>query len=342
MAPRDRPEPPAASAPSLVESVPNFSEGRRRAVIDAILAAVRRSGPVRCLDFSSDPDHNRSVLTLAGHPDAVRAALEALVLACVERLDLRAHQGGHPRMGAVDVIPLVPIRGVTMEDCVRMARDLGAAIAARHGLPVYLYEKAASAPHRRNLAEIRKGEFEGFPDKIKDPLWKPDFGPDRVHPTAGCVAVGARARIVRAEQDIVEDREEGKEPAPLEDVRDAFGDGAVGRQAVDPLIEEGDPPRRRPQEPRDRVHQRGLAGAVRAEQAHDLALVHPHRSLPQDLEIAVGDVEPLDGQHAGALTARTPARGRPRRPGARARRRPAGHRRSPRRGRAPRCAARPR
>src|SRR3990167_5479425 len=98
MAPRDRPEPPAASAPSLVESVPNFSEGRRRAVIDAILAAVRRSGPVRCLDFSSDPDHNRSVLTLAGHPDAVRAALEALVLACVERLDLRAHQGGHPRM----------------------------------------------------------------------------------------------------------------------------------------------------------------------------------------------------------------------------------------------------
>ena len=196
MAPRDRPEPPAASAPSLVESVPNFSEGRRRAVIDAILAAVRRSGPVRCLDFSSDPDHNRSVLTLAGHPDAVRAALEALVLACVERLDLRAHQGGHPRMGAVDVIPLVPIRGVTMEDCVRMARDLGAAIAARHGLPVYLYEKAASAPHRRNLAEIRKGEFEGFPDKIKDPLWKPDFGPDRVHPTAGCVAVGAREFLI--------------------------------------------------------------------------------------------------------------------------------------------------
>lgn len=99
-------------------------------------------------------------------------------------------------MGAVDVIPLVPIRGVTMEDCVRMARDLGAAIAARHGLPVYLYEKAASAPHRRNLAEIRKGEFEGFPDKIKDPLWKPDFGPDRVHPTAGCVAVGAREFLI--------------------------------------------------------------------------------------------------------------------------------------------------
>jgi len=196
MAEGDREAPPAATASPLVESVPNFSEGRRREVIDAILAAVRSSGPVTCLDFSSDPDHNRSVLTLAGHPDAVRAALEALVLACVERLDLRAHQGGHPRMGAVDVIPLVPIRGVTMEDCVRMARDLGAAIAARHGLPVYLYEKAASAPHRRNLAEIRKGEFEGFPDKIRDPLWKPDFGPGRVHPTAGCVAVGAREFLI--------------------------------------------------------------------------------------------------------------------------------------------------
>jgi glutamate formiminotransferase len=99
-------------------------------------------------------------------------------------------------MGAVDVIPLIPIRGVTMEDCVRLARDLGGALASRHGLPVYLYERAASAPNRRNLAEVRKGEFEGFVDKIQDPLWKPDFGPDRVHPTAGCVAVGAREFLI--------------------------------------------------------------------------------------------------------------------------------------------------
>jgi glutamate formiminotransferase len=196
MARGDRPAPPSASLPPLVESVPNFSEGRRREVIDDVLAAVRRSGPVTLLDFSSDPDHNRSVLTLCGPPGAVRAAVEALVSACVERIDLRAHKGGHPRMGAVDVIPLIPIRGVTMQDCVRMARELGAAIAARHALPVYLYEKAATAPHRRNLAEIRKGEFEGFPGKIKDPLWKPDFGPDRVHPTAGCVAVGAREFLI--------------------------------------------------------------------------------------------------------------------------------------------------
>ncbi len=180
----------------IVESVPNISEGRRREVIDAILDAVRRSGPVFILDLSSDADHNRSVLTLAGSPHAVREGLLALVASCVERIDLRIHRGAHPRMGAVDVIPLVPIRGVTMADCVGLARDLGAVIAARHGLPVYLYDKAATLPHRRNLAEIRKGEFERFPEKIKDPLWKPDFGPERVHSTAGCVAVGAREFLI--------------------------------------------------------------------------------------------------------------------------------------------------
>ncbi|HEV8699734.1 MAG TPA: glutamate formimidoyltransferase [Candidatus Polarisedimenticolia bacterium] len=196
MAPQGRPGSAVAPASLLVESVPNFSEGRRREVIEAIVDAAVGGGPVACLDVSSDPDHNRSVLTLAGHPEAVRSALEAMVAACVGRIDLRAHQGGHPRMGAVDVIPLIPIRGVTMDECVRLARDLGASLAARHGLPVYLYEKAASSPNRRNLAEIRKGEFEGFQEKIKDPLWKPDFGPDRVHPTAGCVAVGAREFLV--------------------------------------------------------------------------------------------------------------------------------------------------
>ena len=180
----------------IVESVPNFSEGRRREVIDAVLDAVHRSGPVSILDFSSDPDHNRSVLTLAGTPEAVRAALLALVAACVERIDLRAHRGAHPRMGAVDVIPLVPIRHLAMQDCIALARDLGAAIAQRHDVPVYLYEKAATSPSRRNLAEIRKGGFEGFPAKIKDPFWKPDFGPERVHPSAGCVAVGAREFLI--------------------------------------------------------------------------------------------------------------------------------------------------
>ncbi len=172
---------------AILECVPNFS---------AIRDAVARSGPVRILDLSSDSDHNRSVLTLAGDPAALAAAVEALVAACVERIDLNRHQGRHPRMGAVDVIPLTPIRGATMQDCVRLARSLGEEIARRHAIPVYLYEEAASAEHRRDLAAIRKGEFEGFPAKIRDPLWKPDFGPDRVHPTAGCVAVGAREFLI--------------------------------------------------------------------------------------------------------------------------------------------------
>ncbi len=180
----------------LIESVPNFSEGRRRDVIDAIVDEVRRSGPIRVLDLTSDPDHNRTVLTLAGDPASVTTALEALAAACVRHIDLRSHAGRHPRMGAIDVVPLVPIRDISMADCVRLARDVGAAIARKLDLPVYLYEEAASAPHRRDLAAIRKGGFEGFPEKIQDPLWKPDFGPSSVHPTAGCVAVGAREFLI--------------------------------------------------------------------------------------------------------------------------------------------------
>ncbi len=181
---------------ALIECVPNFSEGRRPEVIAAVRDAVAASGPVRILDLSSDFDHNRSVLTLAGDAASIRAAVGALVATCVERIDLTRHQGRHPRMGAVDVVPLIPIRGVTMQECVALAREIGAEIARRHQLPVYLYEEAASAEHRRDLAAIRKGEFEGFPAKIRDPLFKPDFGPERVHPTAGCVAVGARGFLI--------------------------------------------------------------------------------------------------------------------------------------------------
>src|SRR5262245_485333 len=180
----------------LIESVPNFSEGRRPDVVEAIVDAVRKSGAVRVLDRSSDADHNRTVLTLCGEPEPLLAGLEALVAACVERIDLTRHAGRHPRMGAVDVIPLVPIRDLTLQDCAAHARALAERVARRHDLPVYLYEEAASAPHRRDLAAIRKGEFEGFADKIRDPLWKPDFGPDRVHPTAGCTAIGAREFLI--------------------------------------------------------------------------------------------------------------------------------------------------
>ena len=180
----------------IIECVPNFSEGRRSDVVDAITEAVRRSGKVHILDRSSDADHNRTVLTLAGEPAAIRTAVEALVAACVERIDLTKHKGHHPRMGAVDVVPLVPIRGIAMKECVQIAREIGKTIAGRHNLPVYLYEEAASAEHRRNLAAVRKGEFEGFGTKMQDAAWKPDFGPDQVHPTAGCVAVGAREFLI--------------------------------------------------------------------------------------------------------------------------------------------------
>lgn len=188
--------PTAGTTAALLESVPNLSEGRDVRLIQEILDAVGASGPVRILDVSSDADHNRSVITLAGEPAAVVQGLEALVAAALERIDLRRHQGRHPRMGAVDVVPLVPIRDLDMGECVRLARELGERLARRHDLPVYLYEEAASAPHRRDLAAVRRGEFEGFSEKMRDPQWQPDFGPARVHPSAGCVAIGAREFLI--------------------------------------------------------------------------------------------------------------------------------------------------
>jgi glutamate formiminotransferase len=182
--------------PTIIECVPNISEGRDRGSIDAIAAAVRGVTGIRLLDVSSDAAHNRSVLTFVGDAPAVRAAVEALFDAVIPRVDLRRHQGEHPRMGAVDVVPFIPIRGASMEDCVALSRETGAAIAARFGVPVYLYEESASSETRRNLAEVRKGQFEGFAEKMKDPRWKPDFGPGAPHPSAGAVAVGARAFLI--------------------------------------------------------------------------------------------------------------------------------------------------
>jgi glutamate formiminotransferase / 5-formyltetrahydrofolate cyclo-ligase len=181
---------------TIIECVPNVSEGRDRASIDAIAAAVRAVPAVRLLDVSSDGSHHRSVLTFVGDAPAVRAGVLALFSAALERIDLRRHSGEHPRMGAVDVVPFIPVRGSTLEDCVALSRDVGAAIAERFGVPVYLYEDSASAEHRRNLAEVRKGQFEGFAEKMKDPKWAPDFGPAQPHASAGAVAVGARAFLI--------------------------------------------------------------------------------------------------------------------------------------------------
>jgi len=181
----------------IIESVPNFSEGRRGEVVQAIVEAVREApGGGRVLNISSDADHNRSVLTLAGDDAQVRASILRLFEVALERIDLRTHKGEHPRLGAVDVVPFVPVKGVTMADCAALARSVGEEVAGRFQLPVYLYEESATAEHRRNLAEIRKGEFEGLPKKMKDPLWAPDFGPAEPHPSAGATVIGAREFLI--------------------------------------------------------------------------------------------------------------------------------------------------
>ncbi|MDD2912353.1 MAG: glutamate formimidoyltransferase [Candidatus Bipolaricaulis anaerobius] len=180
----------------LVESVPNVSEGRDRAAIEAMAAALQSGPTVRLLDVQSDPDHHRTVFTLVGDPDGVADAILRLFAAALPRIDLRLHRGEHPRIGAVDVVPFVPVRGVTMADCVSLARRVGREVWERFRVPVYLYEEAASRPERRDLAEIRRGEFEGFADKILQEEWAPDFGERVLHATAGATAIGAREFLI--------------------------------------------------------------------------------------------------------------------------------------------------
>ena len=180
----------------IMECVPNFSEGRDLQKIDKIVAPFRGKQGVKLLGYSNDEDHNRLVVTVVGEPEPLRdAVLEAIGVA-VELIDLNHHQGQHPRMGAVDVVPFIPIRNVTMEEAVALSKEVGKEVAKRYNLPVFLYEKSASAPHRENLAAVRKGEFEGMAEKIKQPEWHPDFGLAERHPTAGTVAIGARMPLV--------------------------------------------------------------------------------------------------------------------------------------------------
>ncbi len=181
----------------IVECVPNFSEGRRKDVVDAVAAALTSVPGVALLDSEMDAAHNRCVISIAGDPDAVAAAVLAGVGKAVELIDLRQHQGEHPRMGAADVIPFIPIAGVSMEECVRLSAGVAEEIAARFGIPVYLYEQSARSEARRDLAYIRKGEFEGIRDEIgTKPDRKPDFGPLEIHPSAGATAVGARFPLI--------------------------------------------------------------------------------------------------------------------------------------------------
>jgi glutamate formiminotransferase/formiminotetrahydrofolate cyclodeaminase len=183
--------------PRLVECVPNFSEGRRREVVEQLIQTIASTPGAILLDHEMDPDHHRSVLTFAGEPDAVAEAAFRVVRRASELIDLAGHRGEHPRMGATDVVPFVPVEGVTLEECAELARRVGRRIGAELGIPVFLYEAAASRPGRVSLADVRRGEFEGLREAIgKDPERTPDFGPERIHPTAGAVAVGARRFLV--------------------------------------------------------------------------------------------------------------------------------------------------
>jgi len=182
--------------PTLVECVPNFSEGRDKSKVDAIVEAMKMDG-VYLLDREMDADHNRCVITLVGELEAIQEAAIRGVGKAAEILDLTKHQGAHPRMGAADVVPFIPIEGVTLEDCVAMARHAGAEIWKRYQVPVYLYEAAATSAERQNLEYIRRGQFEGMQAEIAtNPARRPDFGEARLHPTAGAVAVGARKALI--------------------------------------------------------------------------------------------------------------------------------------------------
>ena len=180
----------------IMECVPNYSEGRDHSKMEKIVEAFRGKDGVKLLDYSNDEDHNRMVVTVVGEPEALKAAVLESVGLAAELIDLNKHQGQHPRMGAVDVIPFIPIKGCTMDEAIALSKVVGEQVATLYNIPVFLYEKSASAPHRENLAAIRKGEFEGMAEKIKLPEWKPDFGPAERHPTAGTVAIGARMPLV--------------------------------------------------------------------------------------------------------------------------------------------------
>ncbi|WDU82393.1 glutamate formimidoyltransferase [Caloramator sp. Dgby_cultured_2] len=180
----------------IIECVPNFSEGRDLDKIEKIVNPFRGKEGVKLLDYSRDVDHNRVVVTVVGEPQAVKEAMLEAMGVAIEVIDMRNHKGEHPRMGAVDVVPFIPVKNMTMTEAVELSKEFAREASEKYNLPIFLYEKSATSPDRENLANIRKGEFEGMFEKIKQPEWKPDFGPQEVHPTAGVTAVGARMPLV--------------------------------------------------------------------------------------------------------------------------------------------------
>ena len=179
----------------LLECVPNYSEGRDLGKVEKIVDCFRGKAGVKLLDYSSDKDHNRTVVTVIGEIEPLKAAVTESVGRALELIDMTKHEGQHPRMGAVDVIPFIPVKNASAEDADAAAKAVAAAAYEKYGQPFFLYEQSASAPHRANLADVRKGQFEGMAEKMKDPLWKPDFG-ETIHPTGGVTAIGARPPLV--------------------------------------------------------------------------------------------------------------------------------------------------
>jgi len=181
---------------AVIECVPNISEGRRGDVIDGIAEALRQVPGLAVLDVQSDAAHNRSVFTLAGDAEALTLGVPLLFERSLAAIDLRTHKGEHPRMGAVDVVPFIPIEGVTMKECVELAKTIAADVAQRFSLPLFLYEEASSNPARKNLEDIRRGEFEGLAAKMSQTGWAPDFGPAQPHPSGGASVIGARMPLI--------------------------------------------------------------------------------------------------------------------------------------------------
>jgi glutamate formiminotransferase len=180
----------------IIECVPNFSEGRDLDKIEKIIKSFRGKDGVKLLDYQRDEDHNRMVVTVVGNPEALKTALYEAFRSAIDVIDMRRHKGQHPRMGAVDVVPFVPIKNISMKEAVDLSIQIARHVSESFNLPVYLYEASATRLERQNLANIRKGQFEGMADKIKKPEWKPDFGPEKIHPTAGVTAIGARMPLV--------------------------------------------------------------------------------------------------------------------------------------------------
>lgn len=180
----------------LIECVPNFSEGRDKEKVEKIMDCFRGKEGVKLLDYSADQSHNRLVVTIVGEMEPVKyAVLDAMGVAA-QLIDMTKHTGEHPRMGATDVVPFIPFRNVCMEEAIELSKEVAKEAAERYNIPIFLYEKSASAPERENLATVRKGQFEGMAEKLQQPEWKPDFGPDKIHPTAGVTAIGARMPLV--------------------------------------------------------------------------------------------------------------------------------------------------